>query len=155
MQLLKNHYLSNKNPGSLKISSNTSLIKEKSIIEYLKNTDNPDYFDPYRLEFYVYEKMFHHIDKGRLCCNDSISYKDFDLDLIPEENIEKSLEIAEKFGYYKIRNYCDQRLDEALDELDKAWLCCMNRILAIMPLSPKLGLCNAHRNWFANLKHFV
>ena len=122
MQLLKNHYLSNKNPGSLKISSNTSLIKEKSIIEYLKNTDNPDYFDPYRLEFYVYEKMFHHIDKGRLCCNDSISYKDFDLDLIPEENIEKSLEIAEKFGYYKIRNYCDQRLDEALDELDKALL---------------------------------
>ena len=66
--------------------------------------------------------MFHHIDKGRLCCNDSISYKDFDLDLIPEENIEKSLEIAEKFGYYKIRNYCDQRLDEALDELDKALL---------------------------------
>lgn len=120
IKLLKNHYLSNKNPGSLKILSNTSLIKEKSIIEYLKSTDNPDYLDPYRLEFYVYEKMFHHIDKGRLYCNDSISYKDFDLDLIPEENIEKSLEIAEKFGYYKIRNYCDQRLDDALEDLDKA-----------------------------------
>ena len=120
IQLLKTHYLSNKSPGSLKISSNSNLIKEKSIIDYLKSTENPDYFDPYRLEFYVYHKMHHNIDKGRLCCNDSISFKDFDLDLIPEENIEKSLEIAEKFGYFKIRNYCDQRLDDALTDLDKA-----------------------------------
>jgi hypothetical protein len=72
--------------------------------------------------------MYHHVDKGRLCCNDSISYKDFDLDLIPEEDIEKSLEIAEKFGYYKIRNYCDQRLDDALDELDQALIRTNNNI---------------------------
>jgi hypothetical protein len=126
--LLKTHYAKNKNPGSLKIPSNSSLIKDKNIIEYLKNTDNPDYLDPYRLEFYVYHKMYHHVDKGRLCCNDSISYKDFDLDLIPEEDIEKSLEIAEKFGYYKIRNYCDQILDDALDELDQALIRTNNNI---------------------------
>jgi hypothetical protein len=42
MQLLKNHYLSNKNPGSLKISSNTSLIKEKSIINHFVSADKKE-----------------------------------------------------------------------------------------------------------------
>jgi TnpA family transposase len=120
IEMLKSHYLNKKKPASLKITSNSNLIKEKSMIQYLKSTDNPDYLDSYRLEFYVYLKMYHHIKKGRLCCNDSISYKDLDCDLAPEEIIDQVQEIAKKFGYHKIPIYCDSRLDEALDELDKA-----------------------------------
>ena len=120
IQELKNHYIRNKNPGSLKIPSNTSLIKEKSIIEYLKSANNNDYLDPFRLECYVYLTMYHHLKKGRLCCNDSISYKDIDDDLVPEEIVDQVEELASKFGYHKIPSYCDQRLDDALDELDRA-----------------------------------
>lgn len=123
IQILKTHYIKKKNPGSLKIDINGSeadLIKEKSIINYLINPEKPGYFDPFRLEFYVYLKMYHNIDKGRLCCNDSISFSDLDYDLVPEELVDKAEEIAAKFGYNKIPIYCDERLDEALENLDKA-----------------------------------
>lgn len=116
---LKSHYAKKKNPGSFKISSDTTLIKEKSIIKYLKSTNNPNYLDPYRLECYIYFKMYHHIRKGVLYCNESISYKDIENDLVPENIVDQVEEIANKFSYNKIPFYCNQRLDDALDELNK------------------------------------
>ncbi len=122
IQVLKVHYLKKKNPGTLKIACNSGLIKENSIIQYLKSTADPDYLDPYCFEFYVYSKMHHHINKGRLCCNDSISFSDLDYDLISEDLVDDAQEIAAKFGYNKIPIYCDQRLDEALEDLEQALL---------------------------------
>ena len=66
--------------------------------------------------------MHHYINKGRLVCNDSLSYSDLDCDLVSEESLNNIEEIAEKFGYNKIPIYCDQRLDEALKDLDLAWI---------------------------------
>ena len=122
IQILKAHYLKKKNPGSLKIASNSALIKEKSMIQYLKSTTDPDYFDPYCFEFYVYLKMHHHITKGRLCCNNSISFSDLDQDLIPEQLVNHAQEIAAKFGYNKIPIYCDKRLNQALEDLEQSLL---------------------------------
>jgi len=125
IQILKTHYLKKKNPGSLKIdidSSEADLIKNKSIIKYLTNPEKPNHFDPFRLEFYVYLKMHHNISKGRLCCNDSISFSDLDYDLVPEALVDNAQEVAAKFGYNKIPIYCDQRLDDALEILDNALL---------------------------------
>ncbi len=125
IQILKTHYLNKKSPSSLKIDINSGeadLIKEKSIIKYLTNPEKPNNFDPFRLEFYVYLKMHHNISKGRLCCNDSISFSDLDYDLVPEALVDDAEEIAAKFGYSKIPIYCDQRLDDVLESLDKALL---------------------------------
>ena len=118
--ILRTHYIKKKNPGSLKIASNSDIIKDKSMIPYLKSSTDPEYFDPYRLEFYVYLKMQANIDKGRLCCNDSIFFSKLDSDLVPEEVVDKVEEIATKFGYHKIPIYCDKRLVQALDNLDQA-----------------------------------
>jgi len=65
--------------------------------------------------------MFHHIDRGRLCCNDSIVYSDIECDLVSEALVDDAEKIAAEFGYPKIPIYCDKRLDDALEMLDKAW----------------------------------
>ncbi|MBY0581225.1 MAG: Tn3 family transposase [Rickettsiales bacterium] len=118
--LLKEHYSKKKNPRSLKIPSNTDLIKEKSMLPYLISSTEPNYLDPHRLEFYVYLKMYHHIDRGRLCCNDSISFSDLDQDLVSDSLVDQVEEISKKFSYNKIPIFCDQRLDQLLEELDEA-----------------------------------
>jgi len=97
------------------------LVTDKGMIPYLKSTPDSEYFDPYRFEFYIYWKMNHHIGKGRLFCNDSLSYSDLDHDLIPEDMVDNVNEIAAKFGYQKIPIYCDERLEKALQDLDIAW----------------------------------
>jgi hypothetical protein len=120
---LKNHYSKGKSPGALKIKNSDSTVKiiAKSMLPYLKSDSNPEYIDPYRFEFYVYWKMNNYITKGRLICNDSVSYCDLDNDLISDDLVDKVEEIATKFGYHKIPIYCDKRLDEALLNLDLAW----------------------------------
>ena len=116
IKLLKTHYSKRKNPAALmvKISSDIGRTVPKWLIPYINNNSNLEYFDPYRLEFYVYWRMSHYITKGRLVCNDSVSYGDLDQDLIPEYLVDNVEEIAAKFGYLKIPIYCDARLDEAL-----------------------------------------
>ena len=72
-------------------------------------------------EFFVYQKVYHEIDRGRLYCNDSVSYCDIGVDLVDDALVDNVDVIAAEFGYPKIAIYCDQRLDNALQELDEAW----------------------------------
>ena len=121
--LIKNHYAKGKYPGTLRLKiSDLSLPKiTKSMIQYLKNERDPEYFDPYLLEFYIYKKMRPYITRGQLVCNNSMSYGDLDNDLIPDHLVDKALEIAIKFGYHKIPIFCDKYLDEQLQNLNDAW----------------------------------
>jgi hypothetical protein len=88
---------------------------------YLKREPTDTHTDPYLFEFFVYQKVYHEIDRGRLYCNDSVSYCDIDADLVDDALVDDVEKIAEDFGYPKIPIYCDQRLDEALQELNNAW----------------------------------
>ena len=60
----------------------------------------------------VYQKIYHEINRGRLYCNDSVSYCDIDTDLIDDALVDDVGKIAANFGYPKIPIYCDQRLDD-------------------------------------------
>jgi hypothetical protein len=120
---LKNHYSKGKYPGTFKLKTSDAMLTTiiKSRLTYLKSDADAKYIDPYLFEFYVYYKMNNYITKGRLVCNNSISYADLNNDLIPDDLVDKVEEIAAKFGYDKIPIYCDKRLDEALLDLDLAW----------------------------------
>jgi hypothetical protein len=87
----------------------------------LKRKPNDTHIDPYLFEFFVYQKIYHEIDRGRLYCNDSVSYWDIDTDLIDDALVDDVEEITADFVYPKIPIYCDQRLDDALQELNDAW----------------------------------
>lgn len=91
------------------------------MISYLKADPADQHLDPHLFEFFVYQKIFHQLDRGWLYCNDSISYCDIDHDLVDESLVDNVEEIAEKFGYSKIPIYCDARLTHALNALDTAW----------------------------------
>ena len=120
---LKNHYSKDKYPGTLKLKISDAKLMgiSKSRLSYLISDTDTEYIDPYRFEFYIYWKMNNYITKGRLVCNDSISYADLNNDLISDDLVDNVEEIAAKFGYNKIPIYCDKRLDEALLALDSAW----------------------------------
>lgn len=120
---LKRHYSKGKYPSTLKLKISDAKLMPiiKSKIPYLKSDTDSEYIDPYRLEFYIYWKMNNYITKGRLVCNNSVSYADLDNDLISDELVDKVEEISAKFGYNKIPVYSDKRLDEALLALDSAW----------------------------------
>jgi TnpA family transposase len=120
---LKTHYSKGRYPGALKIktSDNPARAIAKWMIPYLKSDPDSEYLDAHRFEFYVYSRMNSYITKGRLVCNDSLSYSDLDNDLVPDYLVDNAEEIATRFGYYKIPVYCDSRLDEALKDLDLAW----------------------------------
>lgn len=66
--------------------------------------------------------MYHQLDRGRLFCNDSVSYCDLDYDLVPDSLVDDAAGICEAFGYKKIPVYCDERLDQALVDLENAWI---------------------------------
>lgn len=123
IEYLKNHYSKGKYPGALKIKTSNEITNTipKKLIPYLACKEDKEYLDPYLFEFYVYLRMHYYINRGKLICNDSISYKDLNHDLIPEETVDKVDEISLKFGYNKIPIYCDKHLDKALKNLDNAW----------------------------------
>jgi hypothetical protein len=97
------------------------ILIPKSMTQYLKRQPSDEQIDPHLFEFFVYQKMYHHIDRGRLCCNDSVSYCDIDHDLVTDYLVDDVEKIAVEFGYPKIPIYCDQRLDDAVKMLDNAW----------------------------------
>ena len=66
--------------------------------------------------------MYHQIDRGRLFCNDSVSYCDLDYDLVPDALVDDADKICDELGYKKIPVYCDERLDQALADLENAWI---------------------------------
>ena len=64
------------------------------------------------------EELLEFHNKGKLVCNDSVSYKDLDNDLVSEAIVNQVEEISLKFGYNKIPIYCDEHLDKTLKNLE-------------------------------------
>ncbi|NRB25970.1 Tn3 family transposase [Shewanella sp.] len=121
IDILKSHYHSDKSPSELKIFDDLGFTVPKSMTKYLKRNPTDMHIDPYLFEFFIYQKIYHEVERGRLYCNDSVSYCDIDTDLIDEALVDDAEKIAADFGYSKIPIYCDQRLDDALQELNDAW----------------------------------
>ena len=122
INLIKNHYNRGKTPASLRLPHHLEESISKTILPYLKKKPGDEHIDPHLFEFFVYQKMYRRLDKGLLCCNDSVSYCDINYDLISDGLVDDVEKIANKFGYPKIPVYCDERLDEALKTLDEAWV---------------------------------
>jgi hypothetical protein len=117
INLIKNHYSQGKSPSTFKLPTDLEDSISQTMLPYLKRNPNDEQIDPHVFEFFVYQKMYHRLDKGLLCCNDSVSYCDIDHDLISDELVDDAEKIANEFGYPKIPIYCDERLDEILREL--------------------------------------
>ena len=126
--LIKTHYSSGKSPSALHIADDLGLTVPKRLVHYLKRHPEDENLDPHLFEFYIYQKIFHLINRGKLCCNASVSYCDIDYDLINDALVDDVDSIAKEFGYPKIPIYCDERLDEALANLDQAWETTTNNI---------------------------
>lgn len=128
IDLLKSHYIRGKTPSIFKLPLHLQDTISKTMLPYLKRDPRDEQVDPYLLKFFVYQKMYHRLDKGLLCCNESVSYCDIDHDLIEDALVDDVEKIAEEFGYPKIPIYCNQRLDHALSMLDNTWERTINRI---------------------------
>lgn len=111
IHVLKIHYASGKSPSALKICDELGFTIPRSIDVYLKRNPPDTQIDPYLFEFFVYLKVFHGIKRGRLYCNDSISYCDIDTDLVDDALVDNIEDIAAELGYSRLPVYCDNRLD--------------------------------------------
>ena len=120
---LRDYFISEEPLSKFPESLSSALLDKmpKSALELLKSTRESEEISSTRFEFYIYEKMYHQFDRGRLFCNDSVSYCDLDYDLVPDSMVDKAMEICEELGYKKIPVYCDGRLDQALSALEEAW----------------------------------
>jgi TnpA family transposase len=121
VEIIRNHYSTGKSPVKLQILGDEALNIPASILKYLKSNAQDSYLNPYRFEYYVYQKIYHHLYRGRVFCNDSVSYRDIEADLIPESMVEKAIEAVKRYGYTKIPIYCSEHLDQKLSELNKSW----------------------------------
>ena len=121
IELIKTHYANGKPPAALRIADDLGLTIPKRLVRYLKRNPEDKHLDPYLFEFFIYQKMYHLINRGKLCCNASVSYNDINHDLINDALVDDVERIAREFGYPKIPVYCQERLDEALEALDQAW----------------------------------
>lgn len=121
INLIKNHYGHKKGPATFRIPQEIVDTIPSKILSYLKKTTNDQEIDPCLFEFFIYHKMYNQLDNGLLCCNESVSYCDIDHDLVSDALVDDVEKIATEFGFSKIPIYCDQRLDDALKELDDAW----------------------------------
>jgi hypothetical protein len=121
LHLMKNHYARGKSPSTFRLPQDLEKTISKTMLPYLKKDPSDEQVDPHLFEFFMYQKMYRRLDKGLLCCNESVSYCDIDHDLVDDRLVDNVEGIANKFGYSKIPIYCDQRLDEALTMLDDAW----------------------------------
>ena len=120
--LVKTHYSSGKSPSTLRISDELGLTVPKRLVRYLKRKPEDEHLDPYLFEFFICQKMYHLINRGKLCCNASVSYGDINHDLVNDALVDDVESIAHQFGYPKIPIYCQERLDDALTTLDHAWI---------------------------------
>lgn len=128
IDLLKEHYGRKKNPAAFKLTDELEETISQTILPYLKKDSDDEEVDPHLFEFFVYQKMYRRLEKGLLCCNDSVSYCDIDHDLVSDALVDNVEKIAEEFGYPKIAIYCDMHLDNVLKKLDQAWDNTTNRI---------------------------
>ena len=51
--------------------------------------------------------MYHLINRGKLCCNASVSYYDINHDLINDLLVDDIEKVAQEFGYPKFLLYCE------------------------------------------------
>jgi len=121
IDLMKVHYGSGKSPSSFRLPPEMEDTISRTQLPYLKKDPDDAQVDPHLFEFFVYHKMYRRLDKGLLCCNESVSYCDIDHDQVPDAVVEDAEKIANEFGYPKIPDYCDGRLDAALVTLDTTW----------------------------------
>lgn len=121
IKLLKSHYSNGKSPSTFKLADDFGITVPSNMTQYLKRHPTDELIDPYLFEFYVYQKMYHQLDRGILYCNDSVSYCDIDQDLVDDALVDNVEKIAAEFGYSKIPIYCDERLDDAIKMLDDTW----------------------------------
>ena len=121
MDFLKSHYASGKGPIDLELPEDIKDMFSKRTLFYLKTNTIDEAVDPHRFEFLVYKKMCHQLDRGRLCCNESVSFADIEQDLIALAAVADVEKIAAQYGFAKIPIYCGKRLDEALTLLDETW----------------------------------
>lgn len=61
--LIKTHYANGKSPNNLKIADDLGLTVPKHLQAYLKRKPEDEYLDPYRFEFFIYQKMYHLINR--------------------------------------------------------------------------------------------
>lgn len=124
IKTLRDYFLSEQQISKLSQSLSPALIEKipKRVLALLKSSTEEKEINTARFEFYVYEKMHHEIDRGRLFCNESVSYCSLEHDLVADEFVDKAHEIAEEFGYKKIPVYCNVRLEQALAELENAFI---------------------------------
>lgn len=121
LNLIKSHYSADKSPSSFKLCDDLGFTIPKNMTKYLKRNEADKFINPYLFEYYVYEKVYHRLGRGKLVCNDSVSYCDIEFDLVDDALVDNVEEIAHKFNYPKIPFYCKNRLDEILLELHYAW----------------------------------
>lgn len=124
IKALRDYFISEEPISKFPQSLSSELLNKmpKSALELLKSSREPEEISSAKFEFYIYDKMYHQLDRGRLFCNDSVSYCDLDYDLVPDSMVDKAIEICEEIGYKKIPIYCDERLDQALSDLEEAWI---------------------------------
>lgn len=111
INLIKNHYGKGRCPSTFKIPKEVENTFSSTILPYLKKATDDEAIDPYLFEFFVYHKMYRRLDKGLLCCNESVSYCDIDHDLVSDALVNDVEKIAAEFGFSKLPIYCDKRLD--------------------------------------------
>lgn len=121
ISLIKMHYSKGGSPSTLRICDDLGFTVPRYFQQYLKRQSADEMLDPHLFEFYIYQKMLHLINRGKLCCNASLSFSDIEHDLINDAIVDNVEMIAHEFGYTKIPVYCSERLDQALAELDRAW----------------------------------
>lgn len=123
MDALREHYSHGRPPSRLAKTLSEELLTRiaKADLPHLQNNNADKTINAARFEAYVYKKMFHLIDRGKLHCNESVSYCDLKIDLVDDDIVDDTIAITEKMGYPKIAIYCEQYLDDKLDELEAAW----------------------------------
>ncbi len=121
LHLMKDHYARGKSPATFRVPKDLEDTLSRTVLPCLKKDPSDEQLDPHLFEFFIYQKMYRRLDKGLLCCNESVSYCDIDHDLVDDRLVDDVERIANEFGYPKIPIYCDQRLDEALTMLDNTW----------------------------------
>ena len=128
IDVIKNHYQQGRQPSALKLSEDVLSKIPAKLQSYLKIGNDKNTINPHLFEFYVYRKVYRYLEKGQLCCNESMTYCDIDNDLVDEKLVDSVETIANDFGYPVIPLFCDDHLDKHVNSLDQTWDHVMKRI---------------------------
>ncbi|WP_169923078.1 hypothetical protein [Xenorhabdus budapestensis] len=119
IDLIKTHYTKGKSPKTLKIADDLGLTVPRRLRAYLKRKPEEANLDPYLFEFFIYQKRYHLINRGKLCCNASVSYCDINHDLINDSLVDDIEKIAHVLRVKAGR--CDCGTQSSLDIDDRKY----------------------------------